>query len=156
MRRYKREYENVVPAAERPPFARYQEAINEAWARRDYAGASAQMEQGRRAAACANCWRYDGGEMWSAAGNDDSTLAALEPVVNSIYTRDQTSDALSYGPALNRLGEIYEAKGEKAKAREYYQRFVDLWRSADPNFQPRVAEAKRRIAALGTDAPQQH
>ena len=156
VRRYQREYEAAVPVTERGPQDRYRLTMSDAWARRDYAAASAQMELARRASACANCWRYDQGEMWSAAGNDDSTLAALEPVVNSINTRDQTSDALYYGPALNRLGEIYEARGDKAKAREYYQRFVDLWRAADPNFQPQVAEARRRIAALGPDAPQQH
>ena len=83
----------------------------------------------------------------------EGVLAAFEPVVNAIFTRDQAVDALFYAPALNRLGEIYEAKGNKAKAREYYQRFVDQWRDAEPQFQPKVAEARRRIAALGTDAP---
>jgi tetratricopeptide (TPR) repeat protein len=153
VRRYQREFEAAVPVAERDAASRYQWAVLEAWARRDYAAASAQATLVRQALACANCGRYDLGEMWSMAGNDDSTLAALEPVVNSIFTRDQAGDALNYAPALNRLGEIYESKGNKVKAREYYERFIEQWRDADPNFQPRVAEAKRRLAALGTDSP---
>ena len=51
---------------------------------------------------------------------------------------------------------MYEAKGDKAKARDYYQRFVDLWRAADPVFQPQVAEAKARLAALGGDQAHTH
>jgi len=152
VRRYQREFEAAVPVAERGPASRYQWGAAEAWARRDYPAASAQMELARRASACANCWRYEAGEMWSAAGNDDSTLAVLEPVVNSIFARDRTADSYNYAPALNRLGEIYEGKGNKVKAREYYERFIEQWRDADPVFQPRVAEAKRRLAALGSDA----
>ena len=153
VRRYQHEYEAAVPPGERDPASRFRWAALEAWARRDYAVASAQMELVRGAMACRNCMRYDAGEMWSAAGNDDSTLAALEPVANSIFTRDQAGDAVNYAPALYRLGEIYEAKGNKAKAREYYERFVEQWRDADPQFQPKVAEAKRRLAALGSDTP---
>ncbi len=153
VQRYQREYEAAVPVAERGPAIRYVWGAAVAWARRDYAAASAQFELGRGAAACATCFRYDAAEMWSAAGNDDSTLAALEPVVNGINSRDRTGDAINYAPALYRLGEIYEANGNKAKAREYYDHFVEQWRDADPQFQPKVAEAKRRIAALGSDTP---
>lgn len=48
----------------------------------------------------------------------------------------------------NRLGELYEAKGDKAKAESYYTKFVALWEKADPELQPKVAEAKKRIARL--------
>jgi len=46
------------------------------------------------------------------------------------------------------MGELYEAKGERAKAVDFYGRFADLWRDADPALQPRVREAKRRLANL--------
>ena len=52
------------------------------------------------------------------------------------------------GPSLERLGQLYEQKGNAAKAAEYYQQFVDLWKNAEPELQPRVAEAKRRLAKL--------
>jgi hypothetical protein len=47
-----------------------------------------------------------------------------------------------------RLGELYEAKGDTAKAVEQYRAFIDLWKNADPELQPRVAEVRRRLAQL--------
>ena len=47
-----------------------------------------------------------------------------------------------------RLAELYEAKGDTAKAVEQYRAFIDLWKNADPELQPRVAEARRRLAQL--------
>jgi tetratricopeptide (TPR) repeat protein len=50
--------------------------------------------------------------------------------------------------AYFRLAELYEAKGERAKAADFYGRFTELWREADPDLQPRVREAKRRLVRL--------
>jgi hypothetical protein len=47
-----------------------------------------------------------------------------------------------------RLGELYEAKGDTANAVAHYRAFVELWKNADPELQPRVAEVKRRVEAL--------
>ncbi len=49
---------------------------------------------------------------------------------------------------LHRLGELSEEKGDRDKAALNYSWFVDLWRDADPLLQPRVAEARRRLARL--------
>jgi tetratricopeptide (TPR) repeat protein len=51
-------------------------------------------------------------------------------------------------PILKRLGEIYEQKGDRAKAAGYYQQFVDLWQKADPDLQPKVAEVRKRLTRL--------
>ena len=50
--------------------------------------------------------------------------------------------------AFRRLGELYEEKGQKQKALDYYGRFVDLWQKADPALQPQVREVKDRMAKL--------
>ena len=34
------------------------------------------------------------------------------------------------------------------KAAEHYRAFIDLWKNADAELQPRVAEARRRVAKL--------
>jgi hypothetical protein len=43
---------------------------------------------------------------------------------------------------------LYEAKGDPAKAAESYRGFIELWKNADPELQPRVADARRRVSAL--------
>jgi hypothetical protein len=50
-----------------------------------------------------------------------------------------------------RLGELYEQRGEAAKAVLYYGKLVDLWQDANPELQPRVEAARRAIAALSRD-----
>jgi tRNA A-37 threonylcarbamoyl transferase component Bud32/tetratricopeptide (TPR) repeat protein len=47
-----------------------------------------------------------------------------------------------------RLGELYEAKGERAKAAGHYLQFVEQWKNADAVLQPKVAEVRRRLAQL--------
>ena len=53
--------------------------------------------------------------------------------------------------ALRRLGEMYESKGQRAKALEYYGRFVDLWKNADPELQSAVREVRGRLAQLARE-----
>jgi tetratricopeptide (TPR) repeat protein/tRNA A-37 threonylcarbamoyl transferase component Bud32 len=45
------------------------------------------------------------------------------------------------------LGKIYEKKGETTKSLEYYRRFLDIWKDADPGL-PDVEDAKKRLAEL--------
>ena len=58
------------------------------------------------------------------------------------------SDAPILAGIHKRLGELYEAKGDTARAESNYTAFVELWKNADPELQPKVAEVKRRLTAL--------
>ncbi|GMQ82872.1 MAG: hypothetical protein BMS9Abin05_2338 [Rhodothermia bacterium] len=51
-------------------------------------------------------------------------------------------------PVHFRLGELYEETNDIDKAIEHYSQFAELWEKADPELQPQVAEARRRIEAL--------
>jgi hypothetical protein len=57
-------------------------------------------------------------------------------------------DALALAGAHKRLGELYEAKGERQKAASEYAKFVELWKNADPELQPHVREVKEKLARL--------
>ena len=50
--------------------------------------------------------------------------------------------------AHERLGRLYEEMGRLEKGREAYRRFVEAWKNADPELQPRVEKARQRLRAL--------
>lgn len=52
-----------------------------------------------------------------------------------------------YAKSYYTLGKIFEQKGWEGKAIEHYEKFLELWKNADPGI-PEVDDAKRRLAAL--------
>ena len=64
------------------------------------------------------------------------------------------SDALPFvdgyfrAGAHKRAGELYEAKGDTAKAESNYVKFVELWKDADAELQPKVREVRDRLTRL--------
>ncbi len=99
---------------------------------------------------CEICLYANLARAFDAADMADSTIAMLEKYLATPYwartfpDRDGTYLAATY----RRLGELYEAKGERQKAYSYYAKFVELWKDADPELQPKVQEAKRHLARL--------
>ena len=53
-----------------------------------------------------------------------------------------------YARSLYTLGSIYEERGWKEKARDSFQKFLDLWKDADPGL-AEVADARKRLESLG-------
>ncbi|TET69202.1 MAG: tetratricopeptide repeat protein [Candidatus Aminicenantes bacterium] len=84
---------------------------------------------------------------YNASGNIDKAQAEYERIVSSSSGRHDFGDV--YALSFYELGKIYEQKGWKGKALEQYEKFLDLWKKADPGF-PEVDDAKRRLAALKT------
>jgi hypothetical protein len=58
-------------------------------------------------------------------------------------------DATLLPPVHERLGTLYGARGERAKALAHDRTFVALWNNADPELQPRVAAARKRTTVNG-------
>ena len=50
--------------------------------------------------------------------------------------------------AHKRLGELYDARADTGRAEAHYQLFVDLWKDADAELQPKVREVRTRLAQL--------
>jgi len=78
----------------------------------------------------------------------DSAMVSYERFVTTPKYFRIRYDALYLASSLVRLGELYEARGDRARAIEYYSRFVDLWKNADPDLQPRVTAVKAKLEAL--------
>ncbi|HEU5049964.1 MAG TPA: protein kinase [Gemmatimonadales bacterium] len=83
-----------------------------------------------------------------AAGRPDSAIAAYERFLGEPAPAPW-QDAWDRAPTHLRLGELYEAKGDLRKATDQYAEFTRLWQNADQNLQPKVREARERMARLG-------
>ncbi len=80
----------------------------------------------------------------------DSAIAAYERYIHTPTWGRLTRhlDGTWLASTLRRLGALYEERGDAGKAAEYYTQFITLWKDADPDLQPRVAEVRRRLEAL--------
>jgi tetratricopeptide (TPR) repeat protein len=110
--------------------------------------ALAGFVRSRLADRCTRCSWWDEGVAYERAGLADSALVAYQRAAGRDGPWKAQADQWALAPSLKRLGELYEARGDKARALEHYGRFVELWKDADPVLQPGVREVRRRMAAL--------
>ena len=82
---------------------------------------------------------------YAASADIDRAQAEFEKITSTVV------DRLSYGDVYTHsffeLGKIYEQKGWNGKAIEHYEKFLDLWKDADPGL-PEVDDAQKRLVAL--------
>jgi tetratricopeptide (TPR) repeat protein/tRNA A-37 threonylcarbamoyl transferase component Bud32 len=78
------------------------------------------------------------GEAYFSIGELDSAVGEFEAVLkmNSNYAQSHFL-----------LGKVYEEKGLREKARQHFQRFVEIWSEADEGL-GQLIEAKKRLEAL--------
>ncbi|HTI63938.1 MAG TPA: protein kinase [Gemmatimonadaceae bacterium] len=104
---------------------------------------------GYAAGECAPCAAFDLARAFDQADQPDSAIAMYERyLATPFWDKLGTIDAIALAGTHKRLGELYEARSDRQKAIAHYSQFVDLWKNADPDLQPRVAEVKRRIVRL--------
>jgi DNA-binding SARP family transcriptional activator/thioredoxin-like negative regulator of GroEL/TolB-like protein len=84
-------------------------------------------------------------------GAPDSAIAVYERYLAVRSLSRTATDAFELGTALERLGALYEKRGDRARAAGHYARLAALWRSADVRLRPRAEAAGRHAATL--DAP---
>ena len=97
---------------------------------------------------CDRCVLYPLGRVYDRMGQADSAIAYWQRAEDTPINNDPSDEAVFGTPVLFRLGELYEGKGDRAKAMESYEKFIDRWRDADAEHQPQVAEARKRLARL--------
>jgi tetratricopeptide (TPR) repeat protein len=143
-----REYERVTPAVlsrNDPERIQVRGMVELATGR--HAESIASFRAYREELGCAVCWLREIGDAFDAMQQPDSAIAAYEALATTPETGPAGREVTLPG-AYRRLGELYEVKGDSRKALEYYGKFVDLWKDADPDLQPRVADVRKRIAEL--------
>jgi eukaryotic-like serine/threonine-protein kinase len=153
-RRLLREYETVVPAGLRAADqVRWWAVGAVAEAEHRDADALAAWRGGyEQTGNCAVCGLFEIAGTMERMGQPDSARMAYERLV----THPSVQSAIQYesyalAPSYKRLGELYEAKGERKKAADYYGRFVDLYQHADPELQPAVREVRERLGKLAQE-----
>ena len=100
---------------------------------------------------CHSCVHVQLARAFDLAAQPDSAIASFERYLaldspNRLFFAE--ADPTHVAGTHKRLGELYEQRGDSAKALEHFQRFVELWQDADPELQPRVEEVRRRMERL--------
>jgi tetratricopeptide (TPR) repeat protein len=154
------------PARARALLTEYEEVNDEQLRRRDaidpqrrpgsatVALAEGQVEEAianfrrRSDTGCAPCGLFGLAQAFEAAGQSDSALAVYERRIRTPGLYKVYLDAGELAPTYRRLGELYEERGDRERAIEHYNNFVELWSAADPELQDQVREVRERIARL--------
>lgn len=95
------------------------------------------------------------GRAYDLGGKPDSAIATYSRFLTTPMLQRTDLDATFLPGIHKRLGELYEERGDRQLALAHYRTFIELWTDADAELQPRVTDARQRVAALtrGTDAP---
>jgi len=105
---------------------------------------------GRPATECAPCLPFNLARAFDAAGKSDSAVVMFERYLSTPYWLkiDADMDPVRLPAVHERLGQLYESMGNTDKAVQHYRAFIELWKNADADLQPRVADARKRLARL--------
>ena len=102
---------------------------------------------------CTFCLPVSLARAYDQANVTDSTIVNLERYLANLSDARTIVDTWFLGPAHKRLGELYEAKGNAKRAADEYAAFVELWKRADPDLQPKVAEVRARLERVRRTLP---
>jgi tetratricopeptide (TPR) repeat protein len=81
-------------------------------------------------------------------GLADSAIVAYESYLDRPWPGRVYFDQDWLPATLERLGQLYDAKGDPENAVKYYAMFVELWAEADEELQPRVRAAQTRLEEI--------
>lgn len=98
--------------------------------------------------ACQFCMRSFLAYAAREAGTSDEAIAAMEEFVTFPDLFRYSADQAVLGSSLERLGQLYDERGDSEKAAEYHAQFVELWAEADDELQPRVRAAQARLEEI--------
>ncbi|MES2521572.1 MAG: protein kinase [Gemmatimonadota bacterium] len=97
---------------------------------------------------CPTCPLPSLSRAYDLSGNVDSAIAVFKRYTSMVDSDRYFVDAFFLAGAHKRLGELLEAKGDRAGAATEYATFLELWKDADPRLQPRVREVRASLARL--------
>jgi len=153
-RRLLREYEAVVPAGLRAadPVRWWAVGAVAETEHRDADALAAWHAGYEQTGVCGVCGLFEIAGTMERMGQPDSARMAYERLVTHPSVQSAVQyESFALAPSYKRLGELYEAKGDRKKAADYYGRFVDLYQHADPELQHAVREVRERLGRLAQE-----
>ena len=90
----------------------------------------------------ASAIRFDLGTAYLAAGNDTEALVQFQRIVDGGIQR--IWNPIEFVRSLYHVGQIYERRGDRERAKAFYRRFVQYWGDGDID-RERVAEARKKL-----------
>jgi tetratricopeptide (TPR) repeat protein len=138
-------YEATIPADPQRGTAVYERSGDVAFAEGRYTEAISEYRLADRAIPCQICVLGKLGRAYDAAGQPDSAIAVYERYVTLPWLFRHHQDRVWLAFTFERLGALYDDRGDLERAALYYAKFVELWQDADPELQPRVRAAQERL-----------
>ncbi|MCK6619057.1 MAG: protein kinase [Calditrichaceae bacterium] len=86
--------------------------------------------------------RWQRAELLNSFERYDEALSWYEAI------SEHGAASLFLAPSHLRRAEIYEKLNQTDKSIQHYEKFIDLWEDADTQFQPKIEEARKRVAIL--------
>jgi tetratricopeptide (TPR) repeat protein len=94
---------------------------------------------------CKPCRYNEIADLFDRAGRADSAIIYYERYLEAPFNFRFFVDSEELAPAHERLGQMYDARGDLENAALHYAQFVELWADADAPLQPRVEAARARL-----------
>ena len=94
---------------------------------------------------CTLCGLPELARALDAQGNAAGAIETWERYLATPWLFRYEVDAFELGPALLRLVELYEARGDTERAQTTRNRLLALWRRADAELQPMLADVRTRV-----------
>ena len=99
---------------------------------------------------CVECESTEALELYLRSGIADSALAVYQEYLRTPQgSRPRTGPDYDLGaPIIEAVAKLYDSRGDTKNAAKLYGDFVEAWKNADPELQPRVKAARERLAKL--------
>jgi predicted Zn-dependent protease len=149
-REYIAQYEAAIPSALRGDDSGNRAEVDGFIALHDqrYDEAIRQLRRGSEIGVCIICGETELALAFDRTAQPDSAIAHYEKYLSTPFFARLREDLTKRGPTYERLAELYEKRGDRAKAIDNATHFIELWRNADPELQPRVNAKRELIARL--------
>jgi len=141
----------VAPGQIKADVFRNEAAGDVAFARGNYVEAINGYRALRAESGCPDCDTFEIASSFARLNQPDSARTYYEYFLTHSGPIRVYRDVIDRAAAYQRLGELYEARGDRKQAIDYYLKLTDLWKNADPELQPIVKDAHARIARLSAE-----